>query len=40
MPDDIANVVKFLLSKDSSYINGQDIVVDSYFMSGGFLGTS
>ena len=27
-PEDIANVIKFLLSSDSNYVNGQVLTVD------------
>jgi 3-oxoacyl-[acyl-carrier protein] reductase len=35
-PADIARVVEFLCSAQNTYINGQDIVVDGGFSSGGF----
>jgi glucose 1-dehydrogenase len=37
VPEDIADVVVFLLGSDARYINGQDIVVDGG-VSGNFLG--
>lgn len=35
-PQDIAEVVFFLCSKNNNYINGQDVIVDGGFMAGGF----
>ncbi len=35
-PKEVSNVIDFLISKESSFINGQDIVVDGGYTSGGF----
>ena len=37
-PQDIAEIVKFLSSENSMYINGQNIVADGGFICGGFMG--
>jgi len=37
-PHDIAEIVKFLSSENSSYINGQNIIADGGFICGGFMG--
>ena len=37
-PDDIGNIVFFLSSENSQYINGQDIIADGGFSIGGFMG--
>ena len=37
-PSDIANVVHFLTSDKSRYINGQDIIVDGGYSCGAFMG--
>ena len=37
-PDDIGNIVQFLSSQESKYINGQDIIADGGFSVGGFMG--
>ncbi len=37
-PHDIAEIVKFLSSENSIYINGQNIVADGGFICGGFMG--
>lgn len=37
-PEDIANIVNFLISDKNSYINGQDIIADGGYSVGGFQG--
>ena len=38
MPSDIANMVRFLISKEAKYISGSDIVIDGGYSSGAFMG--